>query len=72
MPGPVTPNRPPSLLEFVKLNQSLNPHMTVPELAQQWKKDWGQHVDPKTLPSLDTFLQKNKPLNPHVSDADLA
>ena len=71
MPEPVTPNRPPSLLEFVKLNQPLNPHMTVPEIARVWNKDWGP-VDPKTLPSLDTFLQKNKPLNPHMTDADLA
>jgi hypothetical protein len=69
--NPSRPVNPKSLLEFVKANQPLNPHMTVPELAQVWNKDWG-HVDPKTLPSKESFLAKNKPLNPDVPEADLA
>jgi hypothetical protein len=41
--NPSHPLVPPSLLEFVKLNKPLNPHMTVPEFAQVWNKDWGHN-----------------------------
>jgi hypothetical protein len=63
--------RPPSLLEFVKANRPLNPHLSIPEIARIWNRDWGP-VNPATLPSKETFLAKNKPLNPDVPEAELA